>query len=264
MEQRLIFSVVGGSALAVLISLGAAWAMVSQQEQRAQDMLKQQAEQVVLLKARVDVLEQKLRLEPQDATRPMALRAGERREQAPQGLPSTLAEDQRGLPPHPQAAAEPLAQLGEPEADPRVRQAVQGLIRDELEIERQERELRRNERMKERTREEIAEFAKAHNLDSRSEELLLEQVNAEREQIRDLWRSMRDGDAKPEDMREQMTQIRAKTETEAESILEKEQFDAFKKQRQEEVERFMNRGRGGGGGRGGWQRQGATDNARPQ
>jgi hypothetical protein len=140
---------------------------------------------------------------------------------------------------------------------PQVREAVQGMVRDELAIEREERRIKRADRLKARVREEVAEFARSASLDKEGEAALAGYIAAEREEMMKLWEDARDAGLEPDEMRKKMEALRAATDQEVALILDEDQYKLYSEQRAEEVARFtQGRGPRGGGPRGGGQRGG--------
>ncbi len=135
------------------------------------------------------------------------------------------------------------------EDDPDAREKVQTIVRDELEIAREEEWQERRTAMKARVEERVGRFAQEANLSQSQEKELSALIVSERERIMENFREARRTFTFDE-AREKAEAIRAETDAEAEKILDKEQLKLYREQREEESERWGG-GRGPGGGWGG-------------
>lgn len=260
MDRRII--VVGVVLVVLQLAVGAAAFSASSSADNARQELDVARGDIQKLEARIKVLEKKSRID-----------FGAPEESGEDGQPAVVRRDQRGervaaLDPNtPEArianpnsrarqngrtAEVELAEMFDPNTQPEVREKIQGLVRDELAIEREERHKRRTERMKERAREDATEFAQELGLGSESTEAFSEYIVAEREKAMELWRSARDSDMSRDEIRAQMEELREETDREVAVLLDEDQYKDYLAKREEEAERFRGRGRGGrGGGRGG-------------
>ncbi len=251
--------VVCGALAALMVSLGVAWAMSAHHASSAQEALSEQREALTLMQARVDALERRVRQldGERDALASAPAPAARPGEGAPQAPPRQDAA-QAAL--GPRLSAEVLL---DPEAQPEVREAVQGMVRDGLAIEREERRARRAEQMKKRMRSDVAAFAQRAGIEPQRAELVADQLSDEHDRVAALWSQAFEEGVAPDKLREQTEAQRAQTDREVEALLDEEQFARYQEYRAEEVARFTGqRGarRGGGGQRsaeGGRGRRGA-------
>lgn len=254
MDKRIIGL---GVVLVILqIAVGAAaWSAGGQAEQARRDLDVARGD-IEKLEARIKALEKKTRIdfiEPDDASpnedgKPRA-RVATPTGKVP-GDATVSARSTRRTPSSLGVGEDQLAELFDPNSQPEVREKIQGLVRDELAIEREERHKRRMERMKEHTREEATEFAQELGLDEESTKTFSDYIVSEREKAMTLWREGRDSDIPREELRAQMDELRKETDREVAVLLDEEQYKDYTAKREEELERFRNRGgRGGRGGR---------------
>jgi DNA repair ATPase RecN len=172
------------------------------------------------------------------------------------------------------AAARPLAAADDPAAPPRerlralakaqddreevitgaleeegseVRQKVQDIVRDELELRQEEEHLRRLTRMKERLKERLNDFAAEHKLSTQQQKALEDTLLSEREEIMTLMDRNRRADGDFSKVREQIDARRAQTDAQAEAILDGDALQSYRDLRAEEANRW-GRGPGGPGG----------------
>ena len=236
-------------AVSALLSLGGAWAMTARVTAQAQAREHAQREQLELLQARVASLERRAAASASPADPTLAASPSS---QPPSRSPRHAGEPGQpgGWPGQPPDSPAGIARSGasgssgalDLQAQPQVREAIQGLVRQQLDAERDQRDERRRERMSARTREEVAQLAKLAKLDQETEAQLAEVLVSERERMGELWRSVREGDASPEEVRQKMGELRAQTDQEAASMLDEEQLKLYQQQRAEQLERFMGRG----------------------
>lgn len=252
MQTKQVLGSIAALIVVAALSFGSAWAITAQGRKADQDALLTQRQELERVLARVDMLEQKMRrLELSPAQLPPPGRPLARA--AHPGPPPAMGQAP-GVDPLPRAHGEqPSAGVIldplDPEAAPQVREAIQGLVRDELAIAREERRVKRAERMKQRTTEEIAEFAKTARLDKESETQLVEYISTEREKMMTLWEEAREGDTPREQLQQKMAALRAETDHEVSAILDEDQYKLYTEKRAEELARF-GQGRRGGGGQG--------------
>jgi hypothetical protein len=237
-----------GAAIAVvggLLSICGAWAISANAQRQLSAQLVEQRAVITHLEARIETLE---------ALRHRAVSAPPT-PQARVERPTKVAVTP-GVAPGVAPSAAPLDPM-DPDVQPQVREAVQGMVRDELAIEREERRIKRADRLKARVREEVAEFARSASLDKEGEAALAGYIAAEREEMMKLWEDARDAGLEPDEMRKKMEALRAATDQEVALILDEDQYKLYSEQRAEEVARFtQGRGPRGGGQRGGGQRGG--------
>lgn len=253
MQTKQVRGIIAALIVVAVISFGSAWAITAQGRKADQDALLTQRQELERVLARVELLEQKMRRlelrsdELPPAGRPLA-RASHPGPPPAMGQPPGVEPLGRAQGAQPPAGVilDPL----DPEAAPQVREAIQGLVRDELAIAREERRVKRAERMKQRTTEEIAEFAKTARLDKEREAQLVEYISTEREKMMTLWEEAREGDTPREQLQQKMSALRAQTDHEVLAILDEDQYKLYAEQRAEELARFGQGRRGGGPGRG--------------
>ena len=259
MDKRIIG--VGVVLVILQLAVGAAAFSASSSADNAKQELEVARGDIQKLEARIKVLEKKSRLDfsaPEEHSESVAARGVRASERAEESDANTAGG--RVAPPNAIArqggktSEVALAEMFDPNTQPEVREKIQGLVRDELAIEREERHKRRAERMKERAREEASEFAQELGLSSESTEAFSEYIVAEREKAMELWRSARDSEVPREEVRAQLEELRKETDREVAVLLDEDQYKDYLAKREEEAERFRGggRGRGGrGGGRGG-------------
>lgn len=255
MQKKQVLGIVSIIIAVAALAFGSAWAITSQGRQADQAALLAQRQELDRVLARVDMLEQKVRrldLNPPGVLpdeRPLARPAPPAHPPVGAGaLGAPPAHYAQGTPPSGGVVLDPL----DPEAAPQVREAIQGFVRDELAIAREERRVKRAERMKQHTVEEISEFAKLARLDKESETQLVEHISTEREKMMTIWQEARESDTPREQLQQKMKTLRAETDHEVSAILDEDQYKLYTEKRAEELERFGQgrRGRGGGGNRG--------------
>ena len=126
--------------------------------------------------------------------------------------------------------------------DPDVREEVQTMIRDEMDIAREDRWQERLVVMRERMAKRVAKFGEEAKLDSSQEKKLTDILTNEREQVMDAFREGRktfDFDG----ARKKAVDFRAETDKKVGDFLERDQLDMFLEDRAEERERWNRRGR---------------------
>ena len=130
------------------------------------------------------------------------------------------------------------------ENDPEVREKVQSIVRDELDIAEEERWQERVKVMRERMKSHVGEFAEEANLSQTQEEEITSLLTDEREKIMEAFREGR----RTFDFngaRQRAMDMRTATDKKAEEILDEDQIKVYQERRAEEAERFS-RGRWGG------------------
>lgn len=174
--------------------------------------------ELAALRARVDALEQQLgvvRANPAARTQV---------EDAAEGM-------QRDLEKLPPVAA------GSGSPDER-RAALQQLVKQELADAERARDDERSARMRARVTEKLDALEKSARLRGDQKQRLTDMLDAEQQQIRQLFRDARDsGDFAT--VREQIRTLRTETDDNARAILDADQQRAYETMRQEEVNRFL-------------------------
>jgi flagellar basal body-associated protein FliL len=124
------------------------------------------------------------------------------------------------------------------------RARIQELVKDEMQQAERERDAQRTERWRARTKEKVDALAAEAKLDAEQQQKLTLMLDAETQEIRQMFRDARDsGDFAS--VREQVRTLRAHTDENALAILDEEQKKAYAAMRDEERNRFL--GLGGGG-----------------
>ena len=234
----IMLTIVGLLSVAAIITSALALMRPDDSAQALQTLQQEHA----LQEARLSALEKRVRALPAEVA-PVVIAQRARPQQQP---PRPGAADTPAVP-HTQApavaaqgASAPLLAVTQ---NPEVREAVQGMVKEGLDIEREERHLRRTTRMKERAREEVMEFAREAGLSREVTEQLTEYVVAEREEMMQLRRASRDEGSSREEARQKMTALRARTDQEVATLLDDEAYALYERERAEEAARFE-RGRG--------------------
>jgi chromosome segregation ATPase len=236
--QKLIAPAALLTALAALLT--AAWALSRDPSTTHPDAAAPSLEQHQELQRRVARLEQQLK--DLDSASPAAARPLA----AANDLAAPPRERLRALAQAQDDREEVITGALEEEGS-EVRQKVQDIVRDELELRQEEEHLRRVTRMKERLKERVAEFTAEHKLSTQQQKALEDTLLSEREEIMTLMDRNRRADGDFSKVREQIEARRAQTDAQAEAILDGDALQRYRDLRAEEANRW-GRGPGGPGG----------------
>jgi hypothetical protein len=110
---------------------------------------------------------------------------------------------------------------------------LEEIVSEKLDAERESRWQQRSARMKERVVEHTKAFATDNGLDDKQERDLTQVLAREQEDVTEFFRQAR-ADMNFELAREQADALREETDKEAADILDAKQFEAYKKDREEE------------------------------
>ncbi len=127
--------------------------------------------------------------------------------------------------------AEALRRIME-SGDPEAREALQALVRDELDLARGERWERRMQRRAERQQAQIEQLTVDHQLSGDQVARLEELMEDEQEQIGDLFRAARE-DGSFDGARQQARELRQETDETVRDLLDEEQFAGWQEMRDE-------------------------------
>ncbi|MFH1811508.1 MAG: hypothetical protein ABIJ09_22400 [Pseudomonadota bacterium] len=130
--------------------------------------------------------------------------------------------------------------------NPEVRERIKDVVAEEQRRLHEEHFEERRQRWAERSREQVTQLAKDHNLSEEQTSQLNAHLDQEREQIRSLFEQGR-GELGFRGMREQMQALRATTDKAVKEVLDEDQYTGYQKMREEQGPRFGGRGWGGGG-----------------
>jgi len=120
--------------------------------------------------------------------------------------------------------------------DPAVEETIGGLVRDQLDQEREQRMDRRRERMVERTAKQLAQLAIDADLDDAQVADLEEAITEERDAIFAIFRAARE-DGSWDEAREKADAIRLATDEDVAGTLNTSQREAWTTYREEETAR---------------------------
>lgn len=148
-----------------------------------------------------------------------------------------------------------IAALNNPDAP--VRERLRDVMREENAKLRDERQEERRTQMLIEIEERFTAFADLNKLDQRQRDVMLPKLKQESTQLFELRRARRDGDMTREEVREQVTSIRAETDAYIQDELSPDQLEIYTKAREDELS--TGRGRGGRGGDEGGGRRGRGD-----
>lgn len=121
--------------------------------------------------------------------------------------------------------------------DPEVRERLSGLVKETMEEQRAERQAMRRERMVERAEERLADLASEADLSDKQFDQLGELMEAEREQIFDLFGRAREN-MDFDSARDEARALREASDAKVAELLQGEQLEAYQKMREEESRRW--------------------------